>query len=160
MSRAEPASGNLSPPAGDRQEDQGSPLNLMHRLRAAVAIDPAPIKGVCRVPLAQLRSSFVVLRNPGNAKRTVALTAEQFAYAFGNLPPATESDGVRRTFADRQGREAANHTRGRWARRGRGEPRGGRAERDAPRESLARTRTGKREARSAPRQTTAVKHAP
>jgi pimeloyl-ACP methyl ester carboxylesterase len=37
---------------------------------AAVAIDPAPIKGVKALPLAQLRSAFPVLGNPANLHRT------------------------------------------------------------------------------------------
>ena len=51
---------------------------------AGVAIHPAPIKGVLRLPLSSLRSSFPVLRNPANRKRTVALTPEQFHYGFTN----------------------------------------------------------------------------
>ena len=43
---------------------------------AAVAIDPAPIKGVKVLPFSQLRSGFPVLGNPANKKRTVSLTAE------------------------------------------------------------------------------------
>lgn len=52
--------------------------------RAAVAIDPAQIKGVKPLPLAQLRSSFPVLGNPANKKRAVSLTAKPFRYGFGN----------------------------------------------------------------------------
>ena len=51
---------------------------------AAVAIDPAPIKGVKVLPFSQLRSGFPVLGNPANKKRTVSLTAKQFRYSFGN----------------------------------------------------------------------------
>ncbi len=58
---------------------------------AAVAIDPAPIKGVKALPFAQLRSAFPVLGNPANRHRTVALTAEQFHYSFGNMLSAEES---------------------------------------------------------------------
>ena len=36
---------------------------------AGVAIYPAPVKGVLRLPLAALRSSFPVLRNPRNRNR-------------------------------------------------------------------------------------------
>jgi len=49
---------------------------------AAVAIDPAPIKGVKILPFTQLRSGFPVLGNPANKKRTVSLTAEQFPTAL------------------------------------------------------------------------------
>ena len=61
---------------------------------AAVAIDPAPIKGVKALPLAQLRSAFPVLGNPANLHRTVALNAKQFHYAFGNMLSEEESDAL------------------------------------------------------------------
>ncbi len=59
---------------------------------AAVAIDPAPIKGVKPLPLAQLRSAFPVLGNPLNRGRAKALSASQFRYGFGNALTAAESD--------------------------------------------------------------------
>lgn len=62
--------------------------------RAAVAIDPAQIKGVRPLPLAQLRSGFPALGNPANKRRSVALTAKQFRYGFGNALSATESDAL------------------------------------------------------------------
>jgi pimeloyl-ACP methyl ester carboxylesterase len=58
---------------------------------AAVAIDPAQIKGVKPLPIAQLRSAFPVLKNPGNRKRAVALTESQFRYGFGNALSVEES---------------------------------------------------------------------
>lgn len=58
---------------------------------AAVAIDAAPIKGVRTLPFAQLKSSFPVLSNPANKKRTVMLTEKQFRYAFGNAVSEEES---------------------------------------------------------------------
>ncbi len=61
---------------------------------AAVAIDPAPIKGVKVLPFAQLRSGLPVLGNPANRKRTVALTAKQFRYSFGNALSEDESDAL------------------------------------------------------------------
>ena len=51
---------------------------------AAVAISPAPVKGVLRLPPAELRTVFPALRNPANRKRTVPLTAKQFRYRFTN----------------------------------------------------------------------------
>jgi pimeloyl-ACP methyl ester carboxylesterase len=63
-----------------------------HYAVAAVAIDPAPIKGVKVLPFAQLRSGLPVLSNPANKKRTVSLTAKQFRYSFGNTLTETESD--------------------------------------------------------------------
>ena len=61
---------------------------------AAVAIDPAPIKGVKKLPFSQLRSGFPVLGNPKNKKRTVSLTAKQFRYSFGNAVSEEESDAL------------------------------------------------------------------
>lgn len=58
---------------------------------AAVAIDPAPIKGVKPLPLAQLRSAFPVLGNPLNKSRAKALSRKQFRYAFGNALTEAES---------------------------------------------------------------------
>ena len=61
---------------------------------AAVAIDPAPIKGVKALPLAQLRSAFPVLGNPANRHRTVSLTPKQFRYAFGSALTEAESNAL------------------------------------------------------------------
>jgi pimeloyl-ACP methyl ester carboxylesterase len=61
---------------------------------AAVAIDPAPIKGVKALPFSQLRSGFPVLGNPKNKRRTVSLTAQQFRYSFGNALSEEESDAL------------------------------------------------------------------
>lgn len=61
---------------------------------AAVAIDPAPIKGVRALPLAQLRSAFPVLGNPANRSRAKALTRAQWRYGFGNALPPAESDAL------------------------------------------------------------------
>lgn len=66
---------------------------------AAVAISPAPIKGVRVVPLSLLRSSFPVLSNPRNKGRTVSLTQKQFGYSFGNAVPAEESADLYERFA-------------------------------------------------------------
>lgn len=60
--------------------------------RAAVAIDPAQIKGVKPLPFAQLRSGSPVLSNPANKKRAVSLTAKQFRYGFGNAIDRDASD--------------------------------------------------------------------
>jgi len=58
---------------------------------AAVAIDPAPVKGVLVLPPAQLRAAFPVLGKPANRNRSVSLTAAQFRYAFGNALTERES---------------------------------------------------------------------
>jgi pimeloyl-ACP methyl ester carboxylesterase len=64
------------------------------RVRATVAIDPAPFRGVLPLPLSALRASSPVLRNPRNRKRSVSLTAEQFRYAFTNAVPEAEAEAL------------------------------------------------------------------
>jgi pimeloyl-ACP methyl ester carboxylesterase len=59
---------------------------------AAVAIDPAQIKGVLPLPLAQIRAALPVLRNPANLHKAISLTAKQFRFAFGNELSEDESD--------------------------------------------------------------------
>ncbi|MBV9891408.1 MAG: alpha/beta fold hydrolase [Rhizobacter sp.] len=60
--------------------------------RAAIAIDPAQIKGVLPLPLAQLRAALPALANPLNRGRAVSLTREEFRFGFGNALSASESD--------------------------------------------------------------------
>jgi len=61
---------------------------------AGVAIDPAPVKGILKLPLSTLRVSFPVLRNPANLHRAAALTPEQFHYAFTNTLNDEEAAAV------------------------------------------------------------------
>jgi pimeloyl-ACP methyl ester carboxylesterase len=61
---------------------------------AGVAIDSAPPEGVRRVPLAQTRAAFPVLRNPANRHRAVGFTPEQFHYGFANTLSEDESREV------------------------------------------------------------------
>jgi pimeloyl-ACP methyl ester carboxylesterase len=58
---------------------------------AAVAIDPAPIKGVIFLPPSALRVASIVLRNPSNRNRAISLTAEQFRYGFANAVSPDEA---------------------------------------------------------------------
>jgi non-heme chloroperoxidase len=58
---------------------------------AAIAIDPAPIKGVWQLPLSALKSSLPVLSNPFNLKKAVSLSFPQFQYAFANAVPEAEA---------------------------------------------------------------------
>ncbi len=62
------------------------------RAAAAVAIDPAQIKGVLPLPLAQLRAGLPALGNPANRNRAVALTSKEFRFGFGNALSQEESD--------------------------------------------------------------------
>jgi pimeloyl-ACP methyl ester carboxylesterase len=67
--------------------------NLLGRdlAAAAVAIDPAPIKGVLDLPISALKSAFPVLGNPLNFKRAVSLTEHQFRFGFTNAVPEKEA---------------------------------------------------------------------
>jgi len=65
-----------------------------NKVSAAVAIDPAPIKGVKPLPFAQLRSAFPVLGNPLNRSRAKRLSQRQFRYGFGNALSEAESDAL------------------------------------------------------------------
>jgi pimeloyl-ACP methyl ester carboxylesterase len=58
---------------------------------AAVAIDPAPIKGVRSLPVSAQRVASIALRKPANRNLAVSLTAEQFRYGFGNALSEQES---------------------------------------------------------------------
>jgi pimeloyl-ACP methyl ester carboxylesterase len=58
---------------------------------AGVAIDPAQIKGVLPLPLAQLRAALPGLGNPANLHKAVSLTEKEFRFGFGNALPEPES---------------------------------------------------------------------
>src|SRR4051812_23558956 len=64
---------------------------------AAVAISPAPFRGVLPLPISALRSSSAVLSNPRNRHRAVPLTYDQFRYAFAN---AVEDDEAHRLYEE------------------------------------------------------------
>ncbi len=57
----------------------------------AIAIDPAQIKGVRLLPLAQLRAALPALGNPANLHRSVSLTEKEFKFGFGNALTDEES---------------------------------------------------------------------
>ena len=75
--------------------------NLLGRnlAAAAIAIDPAPVKGVWELPLSALKSTFPVLGNPLNYRRAVSLTAKQFKYGFANAVPAAEARALYERYA-------------------------------------------------------------
>jgi non-heme chloroperoxidase len=66
---------------------------------AAVAIDPAPAKGVMFLPPSALRVALIVLRNPANRNRAVALNAKQFRYGFGSAVSEAESNELYERWA-------------------------------------------------------------
>jgi Lysophospholipase len=64
-----------------------------------VAINSAPTEGVAVVPLSQVKASFPVLKNPANRHRAVALTPEQWHYAFTNTFSEEESRALYERYA-------------------------------------------------------------
>ncbi len=69
------------------------------RAAAAVAIDPAPPKGVVLLPASALRVASIALRNPLNRGRAVSLSSAQFRYGFGNALPVDESSALYERWA-------------------------------------------------------------
>jgi pimeloyl-ACP methyl ester carboxylesterase len=65
----------------------------------AVAIDPAPFRGVLPLPISALKSASPVLGNPANRNRAVPLTFEQFRYSFANAVGEDEAKELYATFA-------------------------------------------------------------
>lgn len=66
---------------------------------AAIAIDPAPIRGVKELPWAALRSALPVLANPLNFRRAVSLTEAQFRYGFANAVSQEEAHALYQRYA-------------------------------------------------------------
>jgi pimeloyl-ACP methyl ester carboxylesterase len=66
---------------------------------AGVAVDAAQLKGVYNIPLTQLRALFPIVRNPANRGRAVAMTPDQFHYAFTNTLTAEESQAAYQRYA-------------------------------------------------------------
>jgi non-heme chloroperoxidase len=64
---------------------------------AAVAIDPAPFRGVLPLPISALKSAWPVLGNPSNYQRAIPLTYEQFRFGFAN---AVSEDEARQLYAE------------------------------------------------------------
>jgi pimeloyl-ACP methyl ester carboxylesterase len=62
---------------------------------ATAAVDPAPFKGVLPLPVAAIRTTLPVLRNPANHGRAVTLSFEQFRYGWAN---AIGEDEARRIY--------------------------------------------------------------
>jgi len=66
---------------------------------ASVAIDPAPFRGVLPLPFSALKAASPVLCNPANRGRAVALTYDQFRFAFANAVSEDEAKELHKTFA-------------------------------------------------------------
>lgn len=75
--------------------------NLLGRdlAAAAIAIDPAPVKGVWELPFSALRAAFPVLGNPFNFSRAISLTEPQFRYAFTNSVSEEEAKELYAKYA-------------------------------------------------------------
>jgi pimeloyl-ACP methyl ester carboxylesterase len=65
---------------------------------AGVAIDSAGVKGVLTLPWSTLKSAFPVLKSPAN-NRAVALSLEEFRYAFTNTLSEEESQAAYERYA-------------------------------------------------------------
>ena len=65
----------------------------------AVAIDPAPIRGVLYLPPSALRVASIALRNPANRSRAISLTAGEFRYGFANAISGDESAALYERWA-------------------------------------------------------------
>ena len=65
---------------------------------ATVAIDPGPFRGVLPLPISSLKSASPVLGNPANRGRAVALTFEQFKYAWANALGEDEAKDLYETY--------------------------------------------------------------
>lgn len=65
---------------------------------ASVAIDPAPFRGVLPLPLSALKAGAPVLSNPANRNRSIALTYEQFRFAFANAVSPEEAKQLYENF--------------------------------------------------------------
>jgi pimeloyl-ACP methyl ester carboxylesterase len=66
---------------------------------AAVAIDPAPIRGVTKLPLSQIRSTLPVLQSKKNRDGAVTLSERQFRYAIANAIPRDEARDLYERFS-------------------------------------------------------------
>ncbi|MEU7760228.1 alpha/beta hydrolase [Micromonospora aurantiaca (nom. illeg.)] len=70
-----------------------------HLGAAVVAVHPAPVRGVLKLPPSTLRSGYSILHNPANRHRAVPFTPEDFRYAFGNTISPEQSDAAWERYA-------------------------------------------------------------
>jgi pimeloyl-ACP methyl ester carboxylesterase len=66
---------------------------------AGVAIDSAAVKGVLTLPWSTLKSGFPVLKSPASTHRAIALSLEEFRYAFANTLSEEESQAAYERYA-------------------------------------------------------------
>ncbi|MHA7663361.1 alpha/beta hydrolase [Mycolicibacterium sp. HS_4_1] len=60
----------------------------------AIAIDPAPFRGVLPLPVSALRAAFPVFKNPVNRGRAITLTPKQFRFAFAGEVSEQEASSL------------------------------------------------------------------
>lgn len=65
----------------------------------AIAIDPGPMKGVKKLPIAQIRSAIPVVSKKKNRAGAVMLSERQFRFGFGNALTKDESRALYKSFA-------------------------------------------------------------
>jgi non-heme chloroperoxidase len=66
---------------------------------AAVAIDPAPFRGVLPLPISALRAARPAVSNPLNRHKAIPLTYDQFRYSFANAVDEDEAKALYEEFA-------------------------------------------------------------
>lgn len=66
---------------------------------SAVAISPAPVKGIFILPFSTLKAAYPALKNPFDTHRAVPLTLEQFHYGFTNHLTEEESEPIYARYA-------------------------------------------------------------
>jgi pimeloyl-ACP methyl ester carboxylesterase len=66
---------------------------------AGVAIDSAAVKGVLTLPWSTLKSGFPVLKSPANNHKAVALSLDEFRYAFTNTLSEEEAEAAYERYA-------------------------------------------------------------
>jgi pimeloyl-ACP methyl ester carboxylesterase len=64
----------------------------------SVAVDPAPFRGVLPLPIAAIRTTLPVLRNPANRGRAVTLSFAQFRYGWANALGEEEAKRIYEEF--------------------------------------------------------------
>jgi pimeloyl-ACP methyl ester carboxylesterase len=66
---------------------------------AGVAMNSAPTEGVRVVPFSQVKSTFPVLKSPGNRHKAIPLSFEEWNYAFTNTFTPEESRALYERYA-------------------------------------------------------------
>jgi non-heme chloroperoxidase len=65
---------------------------------ATVAVNPAPFRGVLPLPLAAIRATWPVMKNPLNRGRAVTLSLAEFRYGWANAATEAEAKQLHEEF--------------------------------------------------------------